>query len=74
MSDDIISYSTDNQRLVAGEPLPEDRDTEILSLRPERLADPGENTGCRAGRQPGRDTQNTPQVDGGIQGTGIETL
>ncbi len=39
MSDDIISYSSDNTDLVAGAPLPEDNDAEILSLRPERLAD-----------------------------------
>ena len=39
MSDDIISYSSDNQGLVDGAPLPEDKDAEILSLRPERLAD-----------------------------------
>ncbi|MGD9063531.1 MAG: Holliday junction branch migration DNA helicase RuvB, partial [Desulfobacterales bacterium] len=39
MSDDIISYSSDHQGLVAGAPLPEDKDAEILSLRPEKLAD-----------------------------------
>ena len=39
MSDDIISYSSDNQGLVDGAPLPEDKDAEILSQRPERLAD-----------------------------------
>ena len=39
MSDDIISYSSDNQGLVTGAPLPEDKDAEILSLRPESLSD-----------------------------------
>ena len=39
MSDDIISYSSDNQGLVGGAPLPEDKDAEILSLRPETLSD-----------------------------------
>jgi len=39
MSDDIISYSSDNQDLVNGAPLSEDKDDEILSLRPERLTD-----------------------------------
>ena len=39
MSDDIISYSSDNQGPVTGELLAEDKDAGILSLRPERLTD-----------------------------------
>jgi Holliday junction DNA helicase RuvB len=39
MSDDIISYSSDNQGPVTGELLTEDKDVGILSLRPERLTD-----------------------------------
>ena len=49
MSDDIISYSSDekdlisgssdDQDLISGEPLQEDKDPEILSLRPEKLSD-----------------------------------
>ena len=39
MSDEIISYSSENQGLVTGASLSEDKDTEILSLRPERLTD-----------------------------------
>ncbi|MBW2450178.1 MAG: Holliday junction branch migration DNA helicase RuvB, partial [Deltaproteobacteria bacterium] len=39
MSDDIISYSSDNQGPVTEALLPEDMDAEILSLRPERMAD-----------------------------------
>lgn len=39
MSDDIISYSSDNPDLVSGAPLPEDGAAEILSLRPENLSD-----------------------------------
>ena len=39
MSDDIISYSSDKQGIVAGSPLMEDQEPEILSLRPEYLVD-----------------------------------
>ena len=39
MSDDIISYSSDDQDLISGTPMPEDKDPEILSLRPEKLSD-----------------------------------
>ncbi len=39
MSDDIISYSSDEQDLISGAPMPEDREPEILSLRPENLTD-----------------------------------
>jgi Holliday junction DNA helicase RuvB len=39
MSDDILSYSSDKQGIVSGEPVPEDQETEILSLRPEYLSD-----------------------------------
>ena len=39
MSDDIISYSSDEQDLTSGAPIAEDQDPEILSLRPENLSD-----------------------------------
>ncbi|UCD81416.1 MAG: Holliday junction branch migration DNA helicase RuvB, partial [Desulfobacterales bacterium] len=39
MSDDIISYSSDNQGIVTGTPMMEDQEPEILSLRPEYLVD-----------------------------------
>jgi len=39
MSDDILSYSSDDQDLVSGAPMLEDKDSEILSLRPENLSD-----------------------------------
>ena len=39
MSDDVIKYSSENQELVSGAVLPEDQESDILSLRPERLAD-----------------------------------
>jgi Holliday junction DNA helicase RuvB len=39
MADDIISYSSDKQGIVAGSPLMEDQEPEILSLRPEYLVD-----------------------------------
>jgi Holliday junction DNA helicase RuvB len=39
MSDDLTSYLTDDQDLVSGKALPEDREGEILSLRPESLSD-----------------------------------
>jgi len=39
MSDNTISYSSENENLVSGEPLVEDQELEILSLRPEKLYD-----------------------------------
>jgi len=49
MSDDILTYSSDDQdlisgssddqELISGEPLQEDKNPEILSLRPEKLSD-----------------------------------
>jgi Holliday junction DNA helicase RuvB len=39
MSDNTISYSSENENLVSGEPLAEDQELEILSLRPEKLYD-----------------------------------
>ncbi len=36
---DLISGSSDDQELISGEPLQEDKDPEILSLRPEKLSD-----------------------------------
>jgi holliday junction DNA helicase RuvB len=39
MSDDVISYSSDKQGIVTGAALTEDQESEILSLRPEYLAD-----------------------------------
>jgi len=39
MSDDILSYSSDDQDLISGAPMLEDKDSEILSLRPENLSD-----------------------------------
>ncbi|MBW2479980.1 MAG: AAA family ATPase, partial [Deltaproteobacteria bacterium] len=39
MPDDIISYSSDDKDLTSGVAMPEDRDPEILSLRPENLSD-----------------------------------
>ena len=38
MSDDVIKYSSDNQEVVSRGALPEDQESDILSLRPERLA------------------------------------
>ena len=39
MSDDVFSFSTDKQEIVSGDPLPDDQEPEILSLRPEYLTD-----------------------------------
>jgi Holliday junction DNA helicase RuvB len=39
MSDDTISYSSDNPDLLTGTLMQEDQEPEILSLRPERLCD-----------------------------------
>jgi Holliday junction DNA helicase RuvB len=39
MSDDILKYSSDKQEIVSGVSLPEDREPEILSLRPKRLSE-----------------------------------
>jgi len=39
MSDDVFSFSSDKQGIVSGEPLPDDAEPEILSLRPEYLTD-----------------------------------
>ncbi len=39
MSDDVFSFSSDKQGIVSGEPLPDDQEPEILSLRPEYLSD-----------------------------------
>ena len=39
MSDDIISYASDEQDLTTGAAMAEDKDPEILSLRPESLSD-----------------------------------
>ena len=38
MSDDVIKYSSDNQEVISGAALPEDQQSDILSLRPERLS------------------------------------
>jgi Holliday junction DNA helicase RuvB len=38
MTDDVIKYSTDNQEVISGAALPEDQESDILSLRPERLS------------------------------------
>jgi Holliday junction DNA helicase RuvB len=39
MSDDVFSYSSDKQGIVAGGSQPQDQEPEILSLRPEYLSD-----------------------------------
>lgn len=39
MTDDILTYSSDKQGILAGSCLPVDREPEILSLRPEHLSD-----------------------------------
>lgn len=39
MSDDVFSFSSEKQGIVSGEPLPDDQEPEILSLRPEYLSD-----------------------------------
>lgn len=39
MSNDVFSYSSDKQGIVSGEPMPDDQEPEILSLRPEYLSD-----------------------------------
>jgi Holliday junction DNA helicase RuvB len=39
MADDIISYASDEQDLTTGAAMTEDKDPEILSLRPESLSD-----------------------------------
>jgi len=39
MSDDVFTYSSDKQGIVSGEPMPDDQEPEILSLRPEYLSD-----------------------------------
>jgi len=39
MSDDVFSYTSDKPSIVSGEPMQEDQEPEILSLRPEYLSD-----------------------------------
>ncbi len=39
MPDDILSYSSDSAGLLSGKQLPDDQQTEILSLRPQRFDD-----------------------------------
>ncbi len=39
MAEDILTHSSDNPGLLSGKQLPIDQETEILSLRPDRLAD-----------------------------------
>ena len=39
MTDDIISFTSDQEDLTSGAPMVEDRDPDILSLRPESLSD-----------------------------------
>jgi Holliday junction DNA helicase RuvB len=39
MADDVIKYASESQSIVTGNSLPEDREADILSLRPERLAE-----------------------------------
>ena len=39
MSDDTLSYSSEKQNLVSADPMAEDQELEILSLRPEKLYD-----------------------------------
>ena len=39
MSDDVIKYTSDKQNIIGGASLPEDRDPDILSLRPEKLSE-----------------------------------
>jgi len=39
MSDDVFTYSSEKPDLVSGSAQPQDRDPEILSLRPEKLGD-----------------------------------
>jgi len=39
MSDDILSFSSDDQGLISANVMPEDQESDILSLRPERLRD-----------------------------------
>ena len=39
MSDDVFSYNSDKQGIVSGEPIQDDQEPEILSLRPEYLSD-----------------------------------
>ena len=39
MSDDVFSYTSDKQSIVSGEPVQDDQEPEILSLRPEYLSD-----------------------------------
>ena len=37
MSDELIKYSSEKKGLISGSALPEDLESDILSLRPERL-------------------------------------
>ena len=39
MPDDVFTFTSESRNPVAGSALPQDQDPEILSLRPERLAD-----------------------------------
>jgi len=39
MTDDILKYSSEDSDLISGQAFPEDQETEILSLRPERLSE-----------------------------------
>ena len=39
MPDDVFTFTSENRNPVSGSALPQDQDPEILSLRPERLAD-----------------------------------
>jgi Holliday junction DNA helicase RuvB len=39
MSDDVIKYASDKQDIITGVSLPEDKEPDILSLRPEKLSE-----------------------------------
>jgi Holliday junction DNA helicase RuvB len=39
MSDDVIKYVSDKKNIITGASLPEDKEPEILSLRPEKLSE-----------------------------------
>jgi Holliday junction DNA helicase RuvB len=39
MSDEIVTYSSDDQKLISGSAQPQDHESEIFTLRPERLTE-----------------------------------
>jgi Holliday junction DNA helicase RuvB len=39
MPDDVIKYASESKSIISGASLPEDKETDILSLRPDQLSE-----------------------------------